>query len=132
MAKQYIIYSKICIICANNFDTFKVNSLYCSKRCRNRVRYLPQHIINSLIEKYSQFTSVKKFGDSIVSQPQVLKDMKFSNTDMNIAAGLAKAEADKRGIKRSAIVDNNLDFINTTDPANGDSTGFGIRPADTT
>src|SRR5579859_4304640 len=98
MPKQYIVYSKLCIICANNFDTFKVNSLYCSKKCRNRTRYLPQNIINSLIEKYSQFTSVKKFGDSIVSQPQVLKNTKFSDSEMNLALGLAKAEADKRGV----------------------------------
>ena len=122
--KQYLLYNKICIVCMGNFQTTRITTLCCKKQCRNRLRYYPQKLINSLVERVSRFTTFKRYGDSIVSSPQILSGQVFESPELKHAVALARDEARRRGIKVSSIVDDNLDFINTTDPANGDSTGF--------
>src|ERR1700687_5867417 len=122
--ERIMVFSKICIICSNEFFTVRSNTLYCSKKCRNRVRYLPQQIVNSLVKRNAQFTmKANKFTASI--QGRTIETLP---ADIQLCEAKARDEARRRGIKVSSIVDDNLDYINTTDPALGDSTGFGIKP----
>lgn len=119
------VYSKICIICSHEFFTVRVNSLYCSKKCRNRVRYLPQPIINSLIKRNAQFTmKANKFTASIDNK--TINSAPITNEEIAYATALARDEARKRGINLTKVEDANIDFINKTDPANGGSDGFGV------
>lgn len=129
MSKHFVIYQKMCIICSHNFDSFKVNALYCGKKCRNRARYLPQRLINSLIEKYSSFTTVKRFGDSVISSQEVIKGELFNNAELKEAELSARALAKERGIKLPTVVEDNLKFINKIDPI-GDADGFGVSDTD--
>lgn len=140
MSRQYVIYSKICIICSRNYDTFRVNTVYCSKKCRNRARYLPQRIINSLIEKYSIFSTVQRFGDAVVSSNTALKGKPFTQAELEQAQKIANALAFERGLKiknpqdgpanlPGTVIDN-LKYINETDPASGGSDGFGVKSED--
>lgn len=123
--KQYIIYSKICIVCMGQFETTRMNTLCCKKQCRNRLRYYPQKLINSLTERVARFTTFKKYGDSLVSSSTVLSGQVFDTPELKHAMALARDEARRRGIKVDKIVDDNLDFINPSDPALGGSDGFG-------
>lgn len=120
--KSYLVYQKLCIICSRNFESSRVNALYCSKKCQNRTRYLPQRLINSLIEKYSLFTSVKRYGDGIQSPQTVLQEQKFSEQELNMAKAEARAIAASRG-----IIPDQSKYIFENDPANQGPEGFGVR-----
>lgn len=112
------IYSKICIMCNNEFRTMRINSVFCGKRCGNRSRTLPPQIRQNLIGRNSQFTMV------LDTRP------KHRIQDENgLLMALAKAEAKRRGIVDRDVIDNTK-YINTIDPANGDSTGFGVKQED--
>jgi hypothetical protein len=78
----------------------------------------------------SKFTTFKRYGDSLVSSPNVLKGEVFKDQEIKDAEAIARDLARQRGIRLPSLVDHemledSLKLINTTDPANGDSTGFG-------
>lgn len=63
-----MIYSKFCIICSTEYESTRRNSVFCSKKCNNRARYLPEKLLNELIARNARFTMsvANTFTKSIV------------------------------------------------------------------
>lgn len=49
-------YTKICPICSKAFDCLKVSTIFCSKKCNNRTRYLPRHMIAELVRRNNAYS----------------------------------------------------------------------------
>lgn len=100
--------------------------------------------MKSLMERSAKFM-IKNFTRSISSagnemnlsgyNPNFATSDNPLGDDLALAIGNARLIAEKRGQKVPdnflELVKDNLKFINTTDPALGDSTGFGIHPDNT-
>lgn len=135
-----MIYEKLCIICNNEFVTERSNTLYCSKRCRNRVRYLPQQIVNSLTVRNAQFTRrANNYTRTVQNQTR----LESNPLDIDRLIASAKELAMKRGIKvdnqkmqetadylKHGIIADNLKYINKEDPAMGNADGFDRKSED--
>jgi len=134
------LYSKICIICNSEFKTMRISSVYCGKVCANRSRKLPQKMKQSLIQRASQFTfsTLEQMGmertargytpDGATVDNPLGKDAALLMAEALRIKAERDAKAKEMGIRDNAplanIAKDNIDFINTTDPALGDSTGF--------
>lgn len=100
-------------MCDKEFRTMKINSLFCSKLCGNRSRSLPAKLKQSLVKRSYRFSVLED------NRPEHI-----ISSDIALCEYNAREEAKRRGIKPSTVIEDNLKYINTTDPANGDSTGF--------
>lgn len=49
-------FNKICPICSKSFQCKKISTLFCSKKCNNRTRYLPKHLIQELVRRNNNYT----------------------------------------------------------------------------
>jgi hypothetical protein len=56
-------YNKICPICSTSFYCKKISSVFCSKKCRNRARSLPDELKMSLIKRSNLY--VMKCNDHV-------------------------------------------------------------------
>src|SRR5436190_6223333 len=103
------LYVKNCAICMKPFETDRIGTMYCSKKCRNKSRSIPSNLLQSLIEKASRGIqivdtippSVREFIKKHAEQMSVvhsktrnvqdivshLRDMKINATDSMAIAG---------------------------------------------
>lgn len=70
------VYQKICIICSKNYYTQRLNTLYCSRSCRNRARYLPPNLLASLVRRNSQWAISASRYTSMVQDIDPRADVK--------------------------------------------------------
>lgn len=113
------IYSKLCILCNDEFKTMRISTLFCGKKCANRARALPISIKESLVRRNTQFTMITDRRPA-----HTVKD------EEALLMALAKEEVRKRGIKPprvNHVVEDNRKFIYPTDPAAGGADGFGLK-----
>ena|SRR5580698_5500685 len=128
-------YKKTCPICLKQYFASKINTLYCSKKCNNRSRSIPDPLLKNLIKSVSIYTmDVKEYQRSIMINPlDIANDTQRYIPTIDNALGkdadyliaLAKMEAEQR--KRDKEIEeqkkeqsaNGFGFV-TTQETNGD------------
>lgn len=62
-------YMKICVICQVSFSCSRIDRLYCSPTCKNRTRYMPLELLNTLKKRNEQFMiKANNFAASVSNQ----------------------------------------------------------------
>lgn len=133
------LYSKICIICSKSFLTQRISTAYCSKKCANRSRSIPDKLLESLMKRAKKFT-VNTLVTKGVEYPEHegSTDTNPAGNDIGLLVASAKAIASQRGIrtdfsiedallKNNTVLRDNLKYISPKDSIE-DADGFGQRP----
>jgi hypothetical protein len=99
-------FKKICPICIKPFLAVKINALYCSKKCNNRSRSIPEGLLKGLIKNVSVHTmSVKDYQQSVMNDEDAVEvnvtvkptnDLSALGSDKDFLLGLAKMDAQNR------------------------------------
>lgn len=137
-------YSKICPICSKSFFCKKVSTIFCSKRCNNRARSLPEPLrislvtrANAYILKADKYVAEVPDKDGNITKvgyvPDAVTDANPLGKDAGYILALAKEKKQKQEEEKQRLElekQRSLQSSSGFNEVNNEDAGFGSHEVD--